>query len=116
MKTVSGQDPPPATRTYWICQIAGWTSFVLWVTAFYVVYVPHARWDVIVSIVVIDGGVTMLIMHGVRWWMYRRGWIVMRTVRLLPRLVLSTIVLSAAITAVIVLTSWLLPDGSGYDR
>jgi two-component sensor histidine kinase/multisubunit Na+/H+ antiporter MnhC subunit len=116
MKTVTGQDPPPATRTYWICQIAGWASFVVWVTAFYVVYEPHARWDVIASIVVIDGGVTMLITHGVRRWMYRHGWIGMRATRLLPRLVLSTIVLSVAITALIVLTSRFLPDSTGYDR
>ena len=116
MKTVTGHDPPPATLTYWNCQIAGWASFVLWVSAFYTVYEPRARWDVIASIVVIDGGVTVLITHGLRRWMYRRGWIGMRPWRLLPRLVLATLALSAAITGLIVLTSRLLPDSSGYDR
>jgi hypothetical protein len=115
MKTVTGQDPPPATRTYWICQIAGWASFVLWVTAFYVVYVPRARWDVIASIVVIDGGVTMLITHALRSWMYRRGWIAMRPARLLARLVVTTAVLAAAITGLIVLTSRLISGDGGYD-
>jgi LytS/YehU family sensor histidine kinase len=116
MKTMTGKSPPPATRTYWICQIAGWTSFVLWVTAFYVVYVPHVQWFVMATIVVIDGGVTTLITHGLRWWMYRRAWIGMRTARLLPRLVLSTIALSAAITALIALSSQLIGGNEGYDR
>jgi histidine kinase len=115
MKTVVGQNPPPATRTYWICQIAGWASFVFWVTAFYVVYEPRARWDVIASIVVIDGGVTMLITHSLRWWMYRRGWIAMRPARLFPRLAATTALLAAAITGLIVLTSRLISGDGGFD-
>jgi hypothetical protein len=116
MKTIVGQDPPPATRTYWLCQVAGWGSVVLWVSAFYVVYDSNARWDVIASIVVIDGGVTMLITHGLRWWMYRHGWIDMRLARLLPRLVSTTLALAAGITGVIALTSRVMSGDGGYDR
>jgi len=115
MKTIVGQDPPPATRTYWLCQIAGWASFVVWVTAFYTVYEPFPRWDVIASIVVIDGGVTILITHALRRWMYRHGWIAMRLARLLPRLVATTLALAAGITGLIVLTSRLISGGGGYD-
>ena len=65
MKNPPGEPPPPPSRLYWICQAAGWGSFVLYTLGFYIVFAT-VRWEVILSIVVIDGLLCPALTHALR--------------------------------------------------
>ena len=93
MKNPPGEAPPPPSRLYWICQAAGWGSFVLYTLGFYIVFaIP--RWEVVLSIVVIDGLLCPALTHAFRSLMYRRGWTRLPARARLPRTVAAASVLA----------------------
>ena len=98
MRNPLGEPPPPASRLYWICQAAGWGSFVLYTLGFYLVFAT-ARWEIVLSIVVIDGVLCPALTHALRNWMYRRGWMKLPARSRLPRAIAAAFGLAIAVSA-----------------
>jgi hypothetical protein len=115
MKNPPGEPPPPTSRLYWICQAAGWGSFVLYTLGFYVALAP-VRWEVVLSIVVIDGVLCPALTHALRSWMYRRGWIKLPARSRLPRAIAAASVLAIAVSALVAFVALLIPRNGGFDR
>ena len=115
MKNPPGEAPPPPSRLYWICQAAGWGSFVLYTLGFYIVFaIP--RWEVVLSIVVIDGLLCPALTHAFRSLMYRRGWTRLSARARLPRTVAAASVLAIAVSALVLVVARLIPGNGGFDR
>ena len=91
--------PPPAGRSYWVCQAAGWGSFLVYVLGGYMVFASGRDPIDIASIVVANGGIAPALTHGLRSWMYRHGWHEYSWRRLAPRLVATVLLLAATATA-----------------
>jgi len=115
MKNPPGEPPPPASRLYWICQAAGWGSFVLYTLGFYLVFAT-ARWEIVLSIVVIDGVLCPALTHALRSWMYRRGWMKLPARSRLPRAISAAFVLAFAVSALVFVVALLIPSNGGFDR
>ncbi len=115
MKNPPGEPAPPPSRLYWICQAAGWGSFVLYTLGFYVVFAT-VRWEVLLSIVVIDGVLCPALTHALRAWMYRRGWMKLPARSRLPRTVAAAFVLAMGVSALVSVVALLIPDNGGFDR
>jgi len=65
---------PPAGRLYWICQAAGWGSFLAYVLIAYLATNPvYQPWD-IASITFFNGVVCPVLTHRLRAWMHAHGW------------------------------------------
>jgi hypothetical protein len=114
MRNPPGDVVPAPTRLYWICQAAGWGSFVVNTIVLYYFFVP-TRWEVNASIVVIDGFICPALTHGLRHWMYRQGWLRRSWQSLLPRAAAAAVLLAAGVTALIVVVGRLIPDNERID-
>jgi hypothetical protein len=66
--------PPKTSAWYWICQAAGWSGFLTYVLVGYYFYAPEHKAGDVVGIVILSTIVPMLMTHGLRHWMYVRGW------------------------------------------
>ena len=115
MKNPPGEPPPPATRVYWKCQAAGWGSFVLYTLAFYVAFAT-VRWEVVLSIIVIDGVLCPALTHGLRGWMYRRGWTRLPARARLPRTIAAAFLLTIGVSTLVLVVARLIPGNEGFDR
>jgi LytS/YehU family sensor histidine kinase len=115
MKNPSGEPPPPPSRLYWICQAAGWGSFVLYTLGFYLVFAT-VRWEVVLSIVLIDGVLCPALTHSLRSWMYRRGWMTLPARSRFPRAIAAAFVLAIAVSTLVLLVALLIPGNEGFDR
>ena len=115
MKNPPGEPPPPPSRQYWICQAAGWGSFVLYTLGFYVVFAT-VRWEVLLSIVVIDGVLCPALTHGLRSWMYRRGWVKLPARSRLPRTIAAACVSAIGVSTLVFVVALLIPSNEGFDR
>jgi len=115
MKNPPGEPPPPPSRQYWICQAAGWGSFVLYTLGFYVVFAT-VRWEVLLSIVVIDGVLCPALTHALRSWMYRRGWVKLPARSRLPRTIAAACVLAIGVSTLVFVVALLIPSNEGFDR
>jgi two-component system LytT family sensor kinase len=95
--------PPAPGRSYWICQAAGWGGFLAYVLGGYLL-TDHPRTATdIVSIVFFNAVVGPAAAHGLRHWMYVRGWHQMSGRRRFPRLVAAVAGLASGLTAAVVL-------------
>ena len=85
-------------------QAIGWTGFTLYTLTGYIATVgrAHVRAADVASIVFFDAFVFPLITHGFRGWMKKRGWLALSTRRLMPRLVAATVLIAAAVTAMVI--------------
>ncbi len=115
MKTPPGERPPRASRLYWIYQAAGWGGFVLYTLGFYVAF-ASVRWEVALSIVVINGALCPALTHALRSWMYRRGWMKLPARSRLPRAMAAAFVLAAGVAALVLVVALLIPSNEGFDR
>jgi hypothetical protein len=115
MKNPPGEPPPPTSRLYWVCQAAGWGSFVLYTLGFYIAFAT-VRWEVVLSIVVIDGLLCPALTHALRSVMYRRGWITLPALARLPRAIAAASVLAVAVSALVLVVARLIPGNGGFDR
>lgn len=101
--------PPVPGRPYWTCQAAGWGGFLAYVLGGYLLTEhPKTATDV-VSIVFFNGVVCPAAAHGLRRWMYWRGWHQLSSRRLIPRLVAVVAGLASGLTGAVVL--WLVLAG-----
>src|SRR5262249_33938514 len=67
--------PPKPSPWYWTCQAAGWSGFLTYVLIGYFIWGPtRPVVGDIVGIVILSTVVPILMTHGFRYWMYRRGW------------------------------------------
>ena len=108
--------PVPAPgRLYWICQSAGWGSFVLYTLGFYLAF-ASPRWEVVLSIVVIDGMLCPALTHFLRSWIHRRGWTHLPAGSRLPRAAAAAFVLAAGVAALVLVVARLIPGNGGFDR
>src|SRR5262245_60367163 len=114
MKNPLGETPPTPSRLYWICQAAGWGSFVLYTLGFYVVFTT-ARWEVVLSIVVIDGVLCPALTHALRSVMYRKGWLNLPARSRLPRAVAAAFVLATGVSTLVFVVARLIPGNGGFD-
>jgi two-component system LytT family sensor kinase len=108
-----GAVPRPG-RLYWICQAAGWGSFVLYTLGFYFAFAA-ARWEVVASIVAIDGGVCPWLTHVLRAWIHRRSWTQRSLRHLLPRVTAAALMLAAGVAGLVLVVAQLIPDNEGFD-
>ncbi len=106
---------PSPSRLYWICQAAGWGGFVLYTLGFYFVFAT-VRWEVVLSIMVIDGLLCPALTHALRGWMYRRGWMSLPNRSRLPRAIAAAFVLATAVAALVLVVARLIPGNEGFDR
>ena len=74
------------------------------------------RWEVVLSIVVIDGVLCPALTHALRGWMYRRGWMKLPARSRLPRAVAAAVVLATAVAALVLVVALLIPSNEGFDR
>jgi LytS/YehU family sensor histidine kinase len=113
---VQMRTPPPATsRLYWICQAAGWSSFVLYTLGFYIAFAA-VRWEVVLSIILIDGVLCPALTHGLRSWMYWRGWMALPSRARIPRGIAAASVLAAGVATLVMVVALLIPSNEGFDR
>ena len=115
MKNPPGEPPPPPGRLYWICQAAGWGSFVLYTLGFYLVF-GIVRWEVVLSIIVIDGVLCPALTHALRSLMYRRGWLKLPPRSRLLRALAAALVLAIGVSALVLVVALLIPGNEGFDR
>src|SRR5262245_52375117 len=115
MKNPPGGSVPKPGRLYWICQAAGWGSFVVYTLGFYLAFAAP-RWEVAASIVLIDGAGCPLLTHGLRGWMHRRGWTRLSLRRLLPRAAAAAVLLAAGVAALVLVVARLIPGNGGFDQ
>jgi LytS/YehU family sensor histidine kinase len=95
--------PPVPGRPYWICQAAGWGGFLAYVLGGYLLTDhPKTSTDV-VSIVFFNAVVCPAATHGLRHWMYVRGWHHLSTRRLVPRLVAVVVGLASGLAGAVVI-------------
>jgi two-component system LytT family sensor kinase len=113
-KLAAGREPPPPNRTYWICQAVGWGGFTLYTLVAYVMFVTE-RWEVMASIIAIDGLFCPALTHGLRGWMHRHGWTQLSRWRLLPRALGATVVLATGVAVLILTVAALIPDNEGFN-
>src|SRR5262245_4498445 len=94
---------PRAGRLYWICQAAGWGSFLAYVLIVYLATSPDkSGWD-IASIVFFNGVVCPALTHGLRSWMHTHGWMQLTASRLWWRCASFVIAAAFAMTAAVAL-------------
>jgi hypothetical protein len=115
MKNRPGETAPSPGRLYWICQTAGWGSFVVYTLGFYFAF-SSPRWEVVASIVVIDGLLCPALTHALRGRMYRLGWMRLPARSLLPRAAAAAVLLAATVALLVLLVARLIPDNEGFDR
>jgi histidine kinase len=115
MKNPPGGGAPRPGRLYWICQAAGWGGFVLYTLGFYLVFAT-VRWEVVLSIIVIDGALCPALTHALRGWMYRRGWMNMPARSRIPRAMAAAFVLATGVAALVLVVARLIPGNDGFDR
>jgi two-component system, LytTR family, sensor kinase len=115
MKNPPGNDAPPPSRLYWICQAAGWGSLVLYTLILYFFVFEVDRWEVVASIVVIDGGVCPWLTHALRGWMHRRGWLRRSLRSRLPRAAGAAVLFAAAVTLLVLVVARLIPGNTQID-
>jgi sensor histidine kinase YesM len=94
--------PPAPGRPYWICQAAGWGGFVAYVLGGYLLSAPDRNATDIVSIVFFNGVACPALAHGLRHWMYVRGWHELSNRRRFPLLVGVVLGSSIGLTAAVV--------------
>jgi hypothetical protein len=94
--------PPAPGRPYWICQAAGWGGFLAYVLGGYLLGAPDKNATDIISIVFFNAVACPAITHGLRHWMYVRGWHELSNRRRFPRLVGVVVGLSVTVTAAVV--------------
>jgi len=115
MKNPPGQPAPPPSRLYWICQAAGWGSFVVYTLGFYVAFAT-VRWEVALSIVLIDGMLCPALTHALRSWMYRRGWMKLPLWSRFLRAIAAAVVLAVAVSALVLFVALFIPGNEGFNR
>jgi histidine kinase len=95
---------------YWVCHIAGWSCFTLYVLTGYVAAVgfPHVQVSAVVTILFFDAGVCPLVSHQLRSWMRRRGWMALPFRTLTPRLIGIALLLGAGLTSLVMLAEVLI--------
>jgi two-component sensor histidine kinase len=107
---------PRSSRGYWICQIAGWGSFAIYVLASYLWAVgPARRLTDAASILFFNVVVCPLVMHMVRSGMYSRGWIQLPLRRLVARLIPVVPALAGFLTALVDVSALVLNGGHGLS-
>ena len=90
-------------------------SFVLYTLGFSS-YSRPCRWEVLLSIVVIDGVLCPALTHGLRSWMYRRGWVKLPARSRLPRTIAAACVLAIGVSTLVFVVALLIPSNEGFDR
>jgi hypothetical protein len=94
---------PAPGRPYWLCQAAGWGGFLAYVLGGYLLTDhPKTATDV-VSIVFFNGVVCPAATHGLRHWMYERGWHQLSSSRRFARLAAVVAGFAAGLTGAVVL-------------
>ena len=93
--------PPHPGRSYWVCQAAGWGSFVVYVLGSYLLFAPAHNVVDIASIVGANGVAAPAATHGLRWWMYRQRWHELPWRRLSPRLLVAVPLLATFLTTIV---------------
>jgi len=114
----AARDSTGSSLAYWVCQCAGWSCFTLYILTFAILY-SGFHLGAVIEIVLIDSVLCLLLTHGLRGWMRRRGWILMSVHRLFPRLVAATVLLAALLTGLVLLVGTTIlrsihPRDSGF--
>src|SRR5689334_14875604 len=98
---VQPPSPPPAVRPfYWVCQFGGWAVFCGYVTLGYL-WGNGGRWTAkdLFNIGLFTLVVCPLYSHGLRAWLWRRGWLDAPAARLLTRAAALVACSAALLTA-----------------
>jgi hypothetical protein len=105
-------NPPRPSRSYWICQFAGWGSFTLYVLLGYLFAAEERHtWDYF-SIIGCNAVLCPAISHELRRQIYLRDWLQRRLREVVPILVVLTLVISAALTTAVCVGAVVVTHGT----
>lgn len=103
-----GRNPPPTGPLYWICQAVGWFGFCAYVTVGYLYGSGQHDGKSLFNIALFTLGFCPMVSHGMRWWMWRRGWVDLLAWKRVPRVSLMVIVLAVILTTTTAISLMLL--------
>jgi two-component sensor histidine kinase len=105
--------PPRPRAAYWLCQTSGWGAFLL-VNIFASQGFLTLSWRLVSGYVFLSV-CGILLTHGFRSFLWRRGWIELPITRLIPRLIIANLILAVALVALVfAYFSALPPEGHSY--
>jgi hypothetical protein len=99
---LSDEPPTVPSRTYWICQFAGWGGFAAYVAGAYLLFAPERSGSAVAAILLFNGLGCPAATHALRYWIRRQRWLDLPPRRFVPRAVAAALGLAAALTAAVV--------------
>jgi hypothetical protein len=101
---------PPRPRTaYWLCQAGGWGAFFL-VNTFTSQGFLTLSWRLVSGYLFLSV-CGILLTHGFRSFLWRRGWIELPIPRIVPRVIATNLILAIALVALVFAYFIILPPG-----
>lgn len=102
------------TRLYWICQLAGWTAYLLINVLLVTLVADHPWWGYLHSAILVGTGLGATHVYRLavrRWrWADRSLW------HLAPRVLLASVCIGALLTGLLYAISWLLQPYAPPDK
>jgi two-component system sensor histidine kinase AlgZ len=92
-----------ASRTYWVCQLAGWTIYAAVNAALFLSATPDRA--AAAAIITCMCALGLVYSHGYRRLIHRRGWLRLGPLALLPRALATSVALAALFEASVALIS-----------
>ncbi|MGH9473438.1 MAG: sensor histidine kinase [Terriglobales bacterium] len=93
--------PPFSSRDYWLCQVLGWLLYVTLALVMVAVFPPGPPLSRFIAVYLAAGGLGIASTHLYRLWVRPRRWLRLGLWRLLPRVVASSVVVGAILTALV---------------
>lgn len=99
--------PPRAPAAYWWCQAGGWGAYLL-VNIFTSQGFVSPSWRLMSGYVFMSAA-GILLTHGLRAFLFRRGWMKLPIGKLIPRVIAANLLLAVLLVALVTLYYWIVP-------
>ena len=93
-------------RLYWMCQLAGWTAYLLINVLLLTLVADHPWWGYLHSVILVSIGLSAT--HAYRSAVRRWDWAELSLWKLAPRVVAASLLLGVLITALMFAVAWLI--------
>jgi sensor histidine kinase YesM len=88
-------------RLYWICQIAGWTTYSAVNALFAILFQPRPLHPASLAFNFVLGGAGLLLTHLLRAYIYRVKWMELPLSSLLPRVLAASVLIGVVLSAIL---------------